>query len=399
LNLNNRKILFLIFSPLFTKGGHSKNFLNLIIHLEPEIKKHQFTAYIISYNNNKLEKVENVNKISKISFFNTYKVKILRRVFPSGKMIFQLGEYFVNFIKTAVFLLMQRPDIVYSYSNKPLYLISPLKKIFNFKLIYDMRGDILDESKAQGASNNYIYRLSKTHKRAIDSVDLIFSVSTKYNNKYKYIFINKFNYYDGEIFKYNESSMIKKKNELGLYDKFVFVYTGNTHYYQYLDGTMNFFSQFLNKHPDSFLIIITEYDYTVFDTLFKKYKIPDSSSLFKSLPQNQISELQQIADMGFLMREDLPLNHHSYPTKFAEYLASGVPVLMTPHIHSIAPVVIENNLGEVIENKDDYSEEIEKIYNKYKNNFKCKEHCSQFAKKELMWQKKSIDIFDNIRNL
>ena len=72
---------------------------------------------------------------------------------------------------------------------------------------------------------------------------------------------------------------------------------------------------------------------------------------------------------------------------------------MTPHIHSITPVVIENNLGEVINIKDDYSVEIERIYSNYKNNLLCKEHCGKFAKKELMWQTKSIDIFNAIRNI
>ena len=193
--------------------------------------------------------------------------------------------------------------------------------------------------------------------------------------------------------------MIKKKKELRLEDIFVFVYTGNTHYYQYLEGTVKFYSQFLEKYNDSFFIIITEHDSSKFISLLDKYNIPAANYLLKSLPQNEISDLQQVADMAFLLREDLPLNHHSFPTKFAEYLASGVPVLMTPYIYSIAPMVKENELGEVIEIKNDYSEEIEKIYLKYKNNLSIKDHCSRFASEELMWQNKAKFIFDIINKL
>jgi glycosyltransferase involved in cell wall biosynthesis len=100
-----------------------------------------------------------------------------------------------------------------------------------------------------------------------------------------------------------------------------------------------------------------------------------------------------------LLREDLPLNHHSFPTKFAEYLASGVPVIMTPYIYSIAPMVTENHLGEVIDIKNDYSAEIENIYSKYRCNLLIKNHCSQFAREELMWQKKAKFIFDKIDKL
>lgn len=396
---NNKKILFLIFSPLFTKGGHSKNFLNLIKHLEKEIAEYKFIPYIISYNNNSKEKADNINKISAFHFFSSYNVRIFRRIFPSGKIIYQLSEFILNFIRTTLFILINRPDIVYAYSDKTLYLAAPLKKFFKFRLIYDMRGDTFNELKAQGASNRYISRLSKTHSKSLESVDIVFTVTDFNNLNSEVKSIPKYNYYDGDIFKYDETRMIDKKKELNLIDKFIFVYTGNAHYYQFLDGNIKFFSRFLKKHSDAFLIIISEYDFNIFREFLNKYNIPDTNYLLKKLPQNEISDLQQTADMGLMLREDLPLNHNAYPTKFAEYLASGVPVLMSPHIHSIAHLVIENNLGEVIEVKDDYSDDIEKIYSKYKNNMSYKKHCSEYAKSELMWQKKSIDIFNHIRNL
>ena len=186
----------------------------------------------------------------------------MRRLFPSGRVLFQVAEYISNILRTFCFILFKNPDIVYAYSDKPLYIVSPLKKFFKFKLIYDMRGDSLNELKVQGASPKYISRLSKTHTKALNSVDLVFSVSSAYKINSNCISIPKFNYYDGDIFRYNETDMIKKKEELNLSKKFVFVYTGNAHYYQYLDGTINFFSQFIKKHPNSFLIIISEYDYS-----------------------------------------------------------------------------------------------------------------------------------------
>ena len=396
---SNRKILFLIFSPLFTKGGHSKNFINLIKHLEPEIKKFNFKAYIVSYNNSSKEKTDNLNNISENSFFNSYKVLIKKRFFPSGKTIFRASEYILNVIRTILIIFKNKPDIVYAYSEKTLYLVYSLKKLFKFKLIYDMRGDIIDELRVRGAAQSYINRLSKTNSKALDSTDLVFSVSSFNNLDSKLKIVPKYNYYDGELFRYDEVKMRKKKKELKLEDKFVFVYTGNAHYYQFLDGTINLFSQFLKKHPDSYLIIITEYEFSKFTDLLNSYKIPENGYLIKSLLQKDISELQQMADIGFMLREDLPLNQYSFPTKFAEYLASGVPVLMTPHIKSIVPIVIENNLGEIIEIKDDYSSEIDKIYLKFKNNLLIKERCAEFAKQELMWQKKSVDIFNFIRNI
>jgi hypothetical protein len=396
LSSGNKKILFLSFAPIFSKGGHSKNFLNLIKHLEPEIIKNNLSADIISFNNSAREKADNLNKISEISYLRKYRIKIQKRFFPSGKVIFQIAEFILNLMRTTINILKYKPDVIYSYAEKPLYLTFPLKKFFKFRLIYDNRGDIIDEHKVKGASERYVSILARIHSKALNSTDLVFSVSDTYNMSYGSKFVPKYNYYDGEIFRYNETQMLTKKKELKLEDKFVFVYTGNAHYYQFLDGTIRFFSQFLKKHNDSFFIIITEHDASEFIGLLNKYNVPGTCYLLKSLPQNEISDLQQIADIAFLLREDLPLNHHSFPTKFAEYLATGVPVLMTPYIYSIAPMVNENELGEVIEVKNDYSAEIEKIYLKYKSNLPIKYHCSRFAREELMWQNQAKFIFDII---
>ena len=59
-------------------------------------------------------------------------------------------------------------------------------------------------------------------------------------------------------------------------------------------------------------------------------------------------------------------------------------------------MVNENNLGEIIDIKSDYSADIDKIYLKYKNNLQVKNHCSQFARAELMWQNRAKSIYNII---
>jgi hypothetical protein len=69
---------------------------------------------------------------------------------------------------------------------------------------------------------------------------------------------------------------------------------------------------------------------------------------------------------------------------------------MTPHIHTIAPLVIESKLGEVIQLKNDYSSEIEHICYSFKSNYEIKRRCSVYAQQHLMWQRKAKDIFQII---
>ena len=395
----NKKILFLIHSPLFTKGGHSKNFLNLLKYLAPLIKENGIQANIVSINNSPEAKDRNEREILAYDYLDVYNISFLKRLFPSGKLLYQGLEFIVNLLNMFVLLSKIKPDIVYCYADKPLLIMSKFKRLFNFKIVYDMRGDTVNEMKVQGNNKLKVFLTERNLLKALVRTDLVFTVSREYKTNIVNCIEPKYNYYDGDIFEYNQELAKIKKVELGLQDKFVFVYTGNAHYYQMIEETIRFFGQFYLLHKDAYLIIITEYEQDYFKKLLDYNKVPNSAYFIKSLPQAKISDIQCVADMGLLLRADLPLNHHAFPTKFAEYLACGVPVLTTPHIHSISPMVLENNLGEVISLKEDYTTEIELIYSKYKHNYNLKQHCNSIANSELMWQIKAKDIFNLINNV
>ncbi len=399
LNVNKKKILFLLFSPLYTKGGHSKNFINIVKYLAQEIQMNDFNARIISFNNTNQDVVINRQKVKQVDFLNTYKIVYFIRRFSSGKVVFQLVEFVLNVFRTFYQLVKYKPDIVYCYADKPLLLSFIWKRILRFKLVFDMRGDTINELKVQKTSRLKLSILAKLYNIAYSNVDMLFSVSDTFKPDKILKVVPKFNYYDGDVFAYNQDQAKQKKKELDLNNKFVFVYTGNSRYYQMIDETIRFFGQFYIKHNNSFLVIISEFGQVNFVNHLKDNNVPNNAWLIKSLKQTEISSLQSIADMALLIRDDLPLNHHSFPTKFAEYLACGVPVLMTPHIHSIAPMVQKHHLGEVITLKEDYSVDINRIYDNYMNNYEKKSYCSDFAKKKLMWQNKAHDIFDLIDKL
>jgi len=61
-----------------------------------------------------------------------------------------------------------------------------------------------------------------------------------------------------------------------------------------------------------------------------------------------------IADYGFLLRERSLANAVAAPTKFAEYLAAGLKVLISPGVGDYSDLVEKHALGHVIdENRTD----------------------------------------------
>lgn len=62
----------------------------------------------------------------------------------------------------------------------------------------------------------------------------------------------------------------------------------------------------------------------------------------------QVPHVLNACDMALLVREDTLTNRVASPTKFAEYLASGLPVLISPCIGDFSEAVARHGLGTVL---------------------------------------------------
>ncbi len=63
------------------------------------------------------------------------------------------------------------------------------------------------------------------------------------------------------------------------------------------------------------------------------------------LPANEVHDYLAAADYGLLIREESVTNEVSSPVKFAEYLAAGLPVIISNHIGDFSAFVQDKNCG------------------------------------------------------
>ena len=61
-----------------------------------------------------------------------------------------------------------------------------------------------------------------------------------------------------------------------------------------------------------------------------------------------VSKWLRACDHGILVREDTVTNRVASPTKFAEYLAAGLPVIISEHLGDFSAVVEQEHLGQVV---------------------------------------------------
>lgn len=319
---------------------------------------------------------------------------------PISTIIKGLFLYWYSIIKNSRYdsVLIQTR----SYYNLPaIQLIKRVRN--NIKVVYDMRGsasaEFLNSFGYNSVEELKLDRLIRKHRRIIDfelnmvnSSDITFCVS---NNLKQYIVsqttVNNTDKLkvipgaaDKKVFYYDPDLREKTRQRLGLVDKQVFVYCGRlTHYWHKSELIFEYASAVLRLHPDTFFVCLTR-DLDKAQELIATYYIDPNKILCKySDSPSEINEIYNAAEFGILFRDNIVTNKVSSPTKLAEYLLSGLPVLISMSVGDYSDIVSTLKFGAVTSN--DLSELLAVTTDKfYKgiNRKKISEYASQHLSKQ-----------------
>lgn len=133
--------------------------------------------------------------------------------------------------------------------------------------------------------------------------------------------------------------------ELGwsLDDK-IMVYAGSTVGWQSLALVEKQLAPLLEADPKMKLLFLCE---EAPETISLKQRFPDQVER-RWLPHEQVRRYLMACDIGILLREDSLTNRVASPTKFAEYISAGLPVLISPFLGDLSDLVRERGLGLVV---------------------------------------------------
>jgi glycosyltransferase involved in cell wall biosynthesis len=90
-------------------------------------------------------------------------------------------------------------------------------------------------------------------------------------------------------------------------------------------------------------------------------------------------------DIGIILRHDNIINNVASPIKIGEYLASGIPVLLTRGIGDYSELVPSHNVGIICEPEERDIEDIVLYINKLDPQ-ELFSRCTEFANRYLRWQ-------------
>lgn len=283
----------------------------------------------------------------------------------------------INFLPVAInkkgilpswfYLIWKRSNILYSIVRKydikllharsfiPAFLSVIIKVIFkpSLKVIYDNRGLYIDEKifsghiKKAGIKEKFFRWIDKYAMKNCDRIVVV-------SNHFKTYLLNKY--------KSNASSKIAVIPNRTLIDtnidltqkfsnKITLVYSGSYAIWQNSSELKKLFSQALNIFDDVRFKIIS-YEQDNFQSLFSdESELLQRINIFSVEPTKVRKELST-CNCGILLRGNNLINNVSSPLKFTEYLAAGLPVLLSEGVGDTESIIIKYDVGILIKNNN-----------------------------------------------
>lgn len=136
----------------------------------------------------------------------------------------------------------------------------------------------------------------------------------------------------------------ESRRELGLSDKFVVTYLGSLVWYQMPEESLRIFRLIRELRPDAHFLAITT-DPAKMKTLIEKSGIASTNTTVRSFPPQEVPRWLVASDIGLMLRDTSETNRVASPVKFGEYLAAGVPVIVSQHLGDCTEIVRSQGLG------------------------------------------------------
>ena len=172
---------------------------------------------------------------------------------------------------------------------------------------------------------------------------------------------------------------VRKSMSLG--EKFVCVHLGSVFEWYDPEAITRVFQRIRARIDAHLLVITTECDRAL--TYFAT-RLPAGAFTVLHAAHAEVAGLLNASDLGFLLLRSCPNITTSSPAKFAEYLNSGLPVLITPDVGDFSELVVEKGIGAIAAGSSG-ADEVSLVDRVARNRIPMATECVT-AGRELTWQ-------------
>jgi glycosyltransferase involved in cell wall biosynthesis len=149
--------------------------------------------------------------------------------------------------------------------------------------------------------------------------------------------------------RYDESARKDVRARLGLEGKVVYAYAGIlASYHSVSAGLVRFFREVAQRHSEAHLLALTP-DPSRLSELLREAGVSPHRTTVLHAAHSEVSQLLIGADCGLILMRPCRLAPTWQPIKFAEYLASGLPVVVSRGVGRVDAMVEESGAGVVVD--------------------------------------------------
>jgi glycosyltransferase involved in cell wall biosynthesis len=254
-----------------------------------------------------------------------------------------------------------RIELVHARSHIPATMALALKRDLGTKMIFDVRGLLAEEYADAGhwRAGSFKYRLTKRmERRAFAASDGVVTLTERI-----WEIIRDWDGLRGrrrlahqvipccadlERFRFDEGARRERRAELGLSDRFVLVYSGSIGGW-YLEAEMaDFFRALKAQRPDAHFLWLTPGSHERLDALMRERGFERESYTVRAARSTEVASYLSASDAGVAFIKPCFSKLASSPTKTAEYLACGLPVVLNAGVGDSDLLVTRERVGALV---------------------------------------------------
>jgi glycosyltransferase involved in cell wall biosynthesis len=183
------------------------------------------------------------------------------------------------------------------------------------------------------------------------------------------------------------------RKRLGFQGRFVVVYCGSIKPYQMVQETVELFEKIRAMKGDALFFGITPSPERLVQTLNGR-GIRETDFKVISAAHTQVPELLAAADLAVLLRDRSSVNRVASPVKFAEYLAAGIPIVLTEGVGDYSAMTRSNKVGCVLSDfnlSPSSGDHLAALLDNPGDVAELRERCHKLAVRELSAERASVE--------
>lgn len=264
----------------------------------------------------------------------------------------------------AILRIMRREgvDILHARNHVPAVMSAAAKKLKGGQLVFDIRGFMPEEYTDAGVwpENGYLYRGLKRVERYLLRVsdafvlltekarDIVFPGCSDTDNFGRPIEVIPC-CVDFERFESaGQASRESLRAELNVTGRRVIVYLGSFGGWYMTDEMTEFLAVAHSQDPTTFSMILTQSPRQIVIDRMSSLGIEEKNFMVTQVTPSEVPRYLKAADIAISFIKPCYSKQSSSPTKIAEYLASGLPVVCNTGVGDLDKLIEENHVGALL---------------------------------------------------